>query len=474
MSRERRKKMEENTTLNEQKYVEELVKLFRSRLTDEELLERLQDYHENDIAGALEELTEDERKALYPVLGPEIISEVFAYIEDVEKYAQEMDIRQIASVIEEMDSDDAVDVLEEMDENTAEQVAKLLDEETKSDIQLIKSYDEDEVGSIMTTNFILIRKDMTVKEAMRALVSQAEDNDNISTIYVCNDEEMFYGALDLKDLIVARKDTELEPLMSTSYPYLMDHEKISDCIERIKDYAEDSIPVLSEDHKILGIITAQDVVEVVDDEMGEDYAKLAGLTAEEDLNESLADSIKKRMPWLVVLLFLGIAVSTVVGMFEHVITSIAIIVAFQSVILDMAGNVGTQSLAVTIRVLVDEELTAGQKALFVLKEMRVGLCNGLFLGSMAFLLIGLYIYTTKDYSAVYAFSISGCVGIALVVAMIISSCIGTVVPMFFHKINIDPAVASGPLITTVNDLVAVVTYYGLAWALLIGVLGIAN
>ena len=463
---------------NEQNYVEELVALFKTNLADNisdaDMLDKLQDYHENDIAGALEELDEDERKRLYPKLGPEIMSEVFAYIEDVEEYTHEMDVHQIASIIEEMDSDDAVDVLEEMDESIQEEVAKLLDEETHADIQLIQSYDEEEVGSIMTTNFILIKKDMSVKEAMRALVSQAEDNDNISTIYVVDEDDKFYGALDLKDLIVARIGTDLEPLMSTSYPYLLDHELISDCIERIKDYAEDSIPVLNDDHKILGIITAQDVVEVVDDEMGEDYAKLAGLTAEEDLNEPLLDSIKKRMPWLIVLLFLGILVSTVVSAFEGVITSIAIIVAFQSVILDMAGNVGTQSLAVTIRVLMDENLTGRQKFFLVIKEMRIGLCNGLFLGIMAFVLIGLYIVFFKSNTYMYGFSISACVGIALCVAMVISSGIGTIVPMMFHKIKIDPAVASGPLITTVNDLVAVITYYGLAWLLLINVLHLGS
>ncbi|MCH5273442.1 MAG: magnesium transporter [Lachnospiraceae bacterium] len=460
----------EKEILKEPNYVEELVELFRSEPEADKLIERLEDFHENDIAGAFEQLSESERKYLYSILDTEKISGIFAYIEDVDKYLNELDIQNVAEIIENMDSDDAVNVLEEMDDSVQMQLSNLLDEETNADIRLIRSYDDDEIGSRMTTNFILIHKDMTVKEAMKALIQQAEDNDNISTIYVCDEEEKFYGALDLKDLITAREYTELEPLMSTSYPYVNDHEKISECIERIMDYAEDSMPVLNEKKEILGIITAQDVVEVVGDELGDDYAKLAGLTSEEDLEESLLESMKKRMPWLLVLLLLGIGVSTVVGMFENVVSQIALVVCFQSLILDMSGNVGTQSLAVTIRVLMDENLKAGQKFKLVFKEMRVGLCNGLLVGSIAFLFVGVYIAVMKHNTWPYAFMVSGCVGIALIVAMIISSLVGTIVPIFFHKIHIDPAVASGPLITTVNDLVAVVTYYGLAWLMLVRLL----
>lgn len=170
----------------------------------------------------------------------------------------------------------------------------MLDKEASEDVKLLLSYDEDEIGSYMTTNFIMIYNDLTVREAMRELVRQAGENDNISTIYVVDRAEQYYGAIELQDLIIAREHTELEDLISRSYPFVMDHEKISECIEKIKDYAEDSIPVLLEDRSIGGIITAQDIVEVVDDEMGDDYAKLAGLTAEEDLNETTGESIRKR------------------------------------------------------------------------------------------------------------------------------------------------------------------------------------
>ena len=453
--------------LKEPTYEELLVELFRSNLSKEELLEQLSDYHENDIAGAIEQLTEEERKKLYPLLGDELIAEIFAYIDHPDQYLSELPSGTAVKVLSNMDSDEVVDILEEMEDDRKERIVSLLDEETGTDVKLILSYEDDEIGSKMTTNFIKIKNNLTIRQAMRELVQQAGENDNISTIYVADANDKFYGAIDLKDLIIARDGTDLESLISTSYPYINDHEKISECIERIKDYAEDSIPVLSDDDEILGVITSQSIVEVVDDEMGDDYAKLAGLIAEEDLQEKTTESMKKRLPWLIALLFLGIVVSSVVGMFETVVAVLPIVMCFQSLILDMAGNVGTQSLAVTIRVLMDDNLTTAQKLGLVAKEMKVGLANGLFLGAIAFAFIGLYIFLVKHNPIGMAFLISGCVGVSLMVAMVISSMVGTLIPMFFHKIKVDPAVASGPLITTVNDLVAVITYYGLAWLLLI-------
>ena len=453
--------------LKEPKFTEDIVSIIRSGLGREQLIEKLSDYHEKDIAQSFVFLTREERKALYDTLGAEWISNIFSYIEEPQAYIEELGIDKLAEVINEMDSDDAVDLLEDIDESVKAKLRPILDEDVKADIRLIHSYDEDEIGSLITTNFVCISKDLSIRQAMRELVRQAGENDNISTIYVVDASDTFCGAIDLKDLIVAREHDELDDLISYSYPYLLDHEKIAESIEKIKDYAEDSLPVLNSKRELIGILTAQDVIEAVDDEMGEDYAKLAGLTAEEDLKETTLESMKKRMPWLIVLLFLGMGVSTVVGAFEGVVAALPIVICFQSLILDMAGNVGTQSLAVTIRVLMDEDLAGKDKLSLVVKEMKVGFSNGLLLGVLALLCLGVYIKVFKGYTIYQAFMVSGCVGISLLVAMIISSLVGTMVPLFFHKIKVDPAVASGPLITTVNDLVAVVTYYGLAWVLLI-------
>lgn len=472
MLEDEKKKNDPNSEIPERPdYEKELEAIIKSNLSDDEIREKLSDYHENDIADVLEDLTEEERQKLYRILGVESVSEIFAYLEDeVGKYINELDSEKAADIIESMDADDAVDILDELEEDKSDEIKKLMDEDARQDIDLILSYDDDQIGSRMTTNFIAVKKNSTVRQAMKSLINQAAENDNISTIYVVNDDDTFYGAVDLKDLIIARDYQDFETLISTSYPYVYAEEKTGECIEELKDYSEDSIPVLSNDNKILGVITAQDLVEAVDEEMGDDYAKLAGLTAEEDLNEPFKDSVKKRLPWLLLLLVLGLVVSSVVSIFEGVVQQITLVVAFQSLILDMAGNVGTQSLAVTIRVIMDEALSKKDERKLIFKEMRVGFTNGMILGVLAFVAIGVYILVFKGKSVPFSFSVSGCIGISLLFAMVVSSLVGTVVPLFFKKINIDPAVASGPLITTVNDLVAVVSYYGIVWILLINIL----
>lgn len=456
--------------MQKKNYVQEILDIIHSGLPQAELAEKLSDYHENDLADALADLTAEERRKLYAILGVEQVAEIFSYLDDAEPYLKELPPEEAAQVVSHMDSDDAVDALDDLEEEDKEKIVHQMDKVDKDaadDVKLLLSYDENEIGSCMTTNYICIRKDMTIRQAMSELVKQAGENDNISTLYVVDENEHFYGAIDLKDLIVARADDSLEKLIARSYPYVTDHEKISDSIDRIVDYAERSLPVLNESGKLLGIITSADVVELVNDQMGDDYAKLGGLTSEEDLNEGVFQSVKKRLPWLVALLFLGMLVSSVVGAFESVVAVLPIVICFQSMVLDMAGNVGTQSLAVTIRVLVDENLTTSKKLHLLFKEMRVGLVNGALLAVMALGFLGVYIHFFKAYAWGQAFLLSGCVGISLIVAMVISSLVGTVIPMLFHKIHIDPAVASGPLITTINDLVAVVVYYGLAMIVLI-------
>ena len=332
------------------KYVEELIEIIRAGLSREELVDWLFDYHDNDIADSLELLTPEERKRLYSALGAERVAEIFAYLDDGDVYLKKLSLKQQAKVISEMDSDDAVDILEEVDDDTKCKILGMLDKEASEDVQLLLSYDEDEIGSYMTTNFILIHNDLTVREAMRELVKQAGENDNISTIYVVDRAEQYYGAIELQDLIIAREHTELEDLISRSYPYVVDHEKISECIKKIKDYAE------------------------------------------EDLNETTRESIRKRLPWLVIL---------------------------------------------TV---------------------------------MALLFLGAYIHLFKGFSLGYSMMISACVGVSLVGAMVVSSLVGTLTPIFFKKVGVDPAVASGPLITTINDLVAIVVYYGLVAVVLIDII----
>ncbi len=454
--------------LNE--HAEEVLTIIRSTATPLALRNKLEEYHENDIAAVLPELREAERKKLCRVLDPEVLSDIFSYLDDEEEAAAllaELDVRRAVEVVSRMEPDDAVPMLRNLSREKRDVILDLLDTETKKDIALVASFDEDEIGSKMTTDYIEMPLDATAKEAMESLAVQARENDNISTIYVLDPGGTFYGAVPLRDLITARGDASIKDLSITSFPFVYAQELVEDCIETLKDYSEDSIPVLDHQNRVLGILTAQSLMEMSDAEMDEDYARLAGLTAQNDLKESVGESVKKRLPWLLILLCLGLIVSSVVGVFEGVVAQLPLIIAFQSLILDMAGNVGTQSLAVTIRVLTDETIPVKERIRLVPREMQVALLNGLLLGLLAFGLVGVYLTLAKSVALHSAFAISGCIGISLIVAMVVSGLFGTIIPMFFKAIHVDPAVASGPLITTVNDLVAVVVYYSLTWVLLI-------
>ena len=454
--------------LSNPEYVAEIINLLNKKDLTKQFIEKIvSDYHYSDIADALQQVNQKIRERFFTDINDQQLSEIFAYFDQPQNYVKELSLKQAANIISEMDSDDAVDILEEIDDETEDKIIDLMDSESSEDVLLIQSYNDDEIGSKMTTNYIEIKKNMTVKEAMTSLIDQAKDNDNVSTIYVSDLDNKFYGAIDLKDLIIARENTPLESIITNSYPTVKDHQIISEVYQDLQDYSEDSFPVLNQKDEIIGIITANDLIEVVDEEMAEDYAKLAGLSSEEDVDETVFSSVKKRLPWLILLLVLGLVVSSVVGIFEKVIDLVAVSVCFQSLILDMAGNVGTQSLAVTIRVLNNEDLTVKDKLKLVKKEVKVGFFNGLLIAGFACVFITLYIFIIKNYPINFSIILALCIGLSLIVTMIISSLVGTLIPLTLNSMNIDPAVASGPLITTVNDLVSAICYYSIVYLFVI-------
>lgn len=468
----------EDTTVSliKSNYSEELFELVRSNIPAEELRTHLEDYHENDIAEIFGELTKAERMKLYEILDIQVLSNIFSYLEDVEIYISELENPKAADIIEEMDADDAVEALESLTDEKKLSILKLLAPEIKEDVCLIESFSDEMIGSRMTTNYISVKKTETIKEVMRSLVKQAADNDNVQKIFVTDSKNVFYGTIDLRDLIIARGTQPLDDIITTKYPFFIATAPIEDCIQELETYSEDAVPILDEGLHLIGVITASDVAEVVHEEIAEDYAKFAGLTEADDLKESLLKSLQKRIPWLLILLSLGLVVSGIIQAFQAFIPpTLIIIYTFQSLILGMSGNAGTQSLAVTIRVLSDNNLKGKEKLKFVLKELRIGVCNGAIVGGLAFVFIGAYIQlfqsSAMDALSVSGFTISACIGISLLVAMTIASLDGTIIPIVLKKVGIDPAVASGPLITTLNDLFAVCAYYGISILLFVKLLG---
>ena len=454
---------------------EELIKLIHES-DIETLKQALEHYHNNDIAKVQPDLSEEDQAKLLKALDKEDLSDVVSYMDDVDEFIENMDAEKVADIVELMDADDAIDILEDLDEEEQEEILSMIeDKELVEDINLIRSYDDDEIGSKMTTNYIYIHRNLLVKDAMKIVIDEAEEHDNIMTIYVVDDENKFYGSVDLKELIIARKNQPIEDIIHTSYPFIYAHEKIDECLSKIKEYALNLVPILNDNEELIGVITSDDIIEVVDEEMSEDYAKFAGLTEEEELDESIFESCKKRLPWLGLLMILAMIVSVLISSFEQAISSIAVIVFFQSMILGMAGNCGTQSLAVTIRVLTDEEIDRRKILQIIFKELRIGFINGLILGLLSFGGVFLFLLATgkiirtgdAEFILNDAIMVSFIVSLSLFVAMTISTVVGTIIPIFLKKIKIDPAVASGPFISTLNDICAVLIYYGLATILFI-------
>lgn len=318
----------------------------------------------------------------------------------------------------------------------------------------------------MTRDYVSVQEGASVREAMRSLVRQAGERENVSTIYVVDAAGVLTGSIELARLIRAREGDALASVTERDIPAVNMGEDAAGCAARLRALGAEGAPVVDGMGRLRGALTAVELARIESGAMDEDYARLGGLTEGEDLCEPLRASVRKRLPWLLALLALGLVVSSVVGAFEQVVSRLPLIISFQSLVLDMAGNVGTQSLAVTIRVLTDRRAGRAQKLRLLAKETRVGAANGLALAVLSVAFIGLYLVLFKGQDAALALSVAFCTSVALAVSIVLSSAAGTVIPLVFDRLHIDPAVASGPLITTVNDLIAVVTYYGLAWLLL--------
>lgn len=443
----------------------EIVGIIQSSLAPKAMEERLRAYHEKDLALTLPLLTREECCRLFRVLPTETLAAVLSADEDGASRFALLGLRQAEEVLTAMEVSAAAELLQQLEKDRRDALMELLEPSLRREIGLIGTFDADEIGSRRSTNYIAIPDIATVKEAMSSLVRQAAEHDNISTLYLTDERGVFCGAIDLKDLILAREGTPLSAITTVSYPYVYARTAVEDCVPFLADHAETAVPVLDDGGRLIGVIAPQELVALLDDTLGDDYARLGGLSSGEDLSEPVGRSVRKRMPWLCILLGLGLGVSAVVGLFESTVARLPVILCFQSLVLDMAGNVGTQSLAVAIRVLTDARVGRRQRAALVWKEARVGLLNGLLLGALSFAVIGGYLCLSGN-GAVFAFAVSGCLGMAMMAAMAVSALSGTLIPIFFRQVGVDPAVASGPLITTVNDLVAVAAYYGLARLLL--------
>lgn len=303
------------------------------------------------------------------------------------------------------------------------------------------------------------------------MIQEAKDTSYINTLYVVNKKGVLVGALGLKQLIIARKEDKIIDIMTEKVISANVMSQKEDVASLMQDYDIDAIPIVDNKNNMLGIITFDDIMDVITKESEEDYAMLAGLTsgAIEATRESIFSAVKKRVPWLMILLVLNLFTSLIISGFEKTLATIGLLAMFMPLVLGMAGNTETQSLAVTIRSLSEDALKSKKEVIkHILREALIGFFNGLVVGIMVFLMANLVVgLTTNAFFTAENIKTGAVIGASIMLTLAVSTTAGALIPVVFNMIKIDPALASGPLITTINDIVALTIYFGLATILLL-------
>ncbi|MDY0074633.1 MAG: magnesium transporter [Acholeplasmataceae bacterium] len=422
----------------------------------------IEDIHAHDLADLFVDLTEEEKEQVYHLLSNEQLAELVSYLEvdDAADVLVDFDIHKQVELVEMMEPDDAADIILEMEPKEQEELLEKLGED--SEVKELIQYEDDETGSAMTNLYVVVSPHMDVKQATKKVIQEADEVESINTIFVADENNIYLGAISLKDLLKAKTPLDVEALIE-DYPVSIDTDPISKTIQAIRNYAIYEMPVINEHRELIGMITLDDALDIYQEEAQEDFEKLAALPETEEDMSPLRTAIH-RLPWLLVLLVISIPIALVTRQFEHVLVAVAILIVFQPLILDSAGNVATQTLAVTLQM-----LSTHEKGLFknALRELLTGVINGLVIGLIAFIMTNIFALINPSLAS-NPLLIGLVVGLSLWLTVIISPIIAFIIPMTLHVIKLDPAVASGPFITTIIDVSALFIYFGLA-KLMLGV-----
>lgn len=397
----------------------------------------------------------EKRLQIYSYLSPTETASVMENIEleESERYITEMDSHYATSVLSIMKVDDAVDILKELDKDEVASFLALMDDEVVTEIKTLLHYEEKTAGSIMTTEYVSVLSTKTAKETLRDMKYQAPDAETIYYTYVLDKNECLVGVLSLRNLIVADEDEVVENIMTENVISVRVGQPQEDVAKVIRDYDFLAIPVVDFQNHLLGIITVDDILDVMEEEAHEDFSKLAALTDIDSPESSPLQSAKKRLPWLIILMFLGMITASLIGSFEDTLEEVPIVAIFIPLIAGMAGNSGTQSLAVAVRGLATGNYADRSRLKLMIKEIVTGLLIGIVCGILVTLLI--FVWKKNLFLGML-------VGIAINSTLIVATLSGALIPLIMQRFNIDPAVASGPFITTLNDITSVIIYFGLA------------
>ncbi|MFK4566086.1 magnesium transporter [Enterococcus sp. UD-01] len=445
--------------MNEGQEMEEHFALLLEKLKEQQMTEFRELFlalHIYEQGQFYQSVGEFDRKQIYSYLSPKELADMFDVIEEdnenMKDYLAEMRPSYAAEMLSEMYTDNAVDLLNMLDKSQKAKYLSLMSSEDAGEIKELLHYEDDTAGAIMTTEFVSIVANQTVRSAMYVLKNQADVAETIYYVYVVDQENHLVGVISLRDLIVNDDDTMISDVLSERVISVHVGDDQEDVAQTIRDYDFLAVPVTDYDDHLLGIVTVDDIIDVIDDEAASDYSGLAGVNVEE-VSENPIKAASKRLPWLITLLFLGMSTATLISHYEELVSQASILAVFISLITGTAGNAGTQSLAVAVRRLAVSDEKDNSFTRLILSEVLTGLVTGAITGLAIFIVVGVWQHN---------FPLGFVIGMAMLCAITVANLAGSLIPMLMDKLGFDPAVASGPFITTLSDLTSVLIYFNIA------------
>lgn len=422
---------------------------------DVALQKQLNALHYADIAEILDELNLDQATYIIKLLDSETTSDVLSELEeDVrEKVLQNLSVKEIAEEVKELDTDDAVDLISELPpERKQKVIAQIDDKELVADINELLEYDENSAGGLMAKELVKVYETWTVAGCLRKIRTQAENVKRVHSIYVVDKADKLIGRLSLKDLLIAKNETKISAIYIPKVDAVHVNDDDEDVARLMAKYDLEAVPVVDDEKTLLGRITIDDIVDVIIEEAEKDYQLAAGITQDVDAEDSIFALTRARLPWLFLGLIGGVGAAIIMGTFDTIIEDFPLILLFTPLIAAMAGNVGVQSSAIIVQGLANDDIKGSINSRLI-KEMLLATLNGIIL---AVFLFGFMWFWQQDFQTALAVSVS------LVAVIIVAGIVGTFIPLFLHKRGIDPAIATGPFITTSNDIFGILIYFIIA------------
>lgn len=438
----------------------ENIEVLIANHSDAELSSLLNEIHFADIAEIVNELNEGDATYLFKVLDSDKTSDVLTELdEDVrESILGNLSAKEIAEELDELDTDDAADIIGELPKELVQKViSEIEDREHAKDIVDLLRYDENSAGGLMAKELVKVNENWNVLTCVKEMRLQAENVTRVHSIYVVDDEDKLKGRLSLKDLLTTSTKTHIKDIYIPKVDYVNVNEKPEEVAKIMSKYDLEAIPVIDEIGRLVGRITIDDIIDVIREVAEKDYQLAAGISKDVEADDSIWELTKARLPWLLIGMLGGVGAASIINGFQGAFVTFPILLAFIPLMQATAGNVGVQSSAIVVQGLANDTIK-GNIFRRLLKEVVLGLVNGLAL-ALVFILISHFGFKTS-------YLVSVTVGLALIVVVINAAVIGTFIPIFLNKRGIDPAIATGPFITTSNDVIGILIYFSIAKVIL--------